>query len=263
MKIYLINIIIITLFANCNSVDSEHLIRYDFENPTEDIRLEKKLNEISGLSFVDSNSIASINDEKGKIYLIDLISFAQNKIIEFKDNGDFEGIQKVGENYYVLESNGNLYEVKPNGNFEKYDLFEKGFEFEGLCISPHNGSLLLACKRHNVKKKDDHVWIYEFDLISKKIKKETYLKLDKKKVKKTFRPSGLSFHPNGNLFIISGVSNSLIELSPKFEIVNQVQLPEFKYPQVEGICFDSDGGMYLSSERDYLEKGKLYYLKQL
>lgn len=262
MKVFIINIFLLLLFSDCNPSQGENGLNYDFENPTEDIKLEKKLNEISGLTFVNTNSLACINDEKGKIYQIDLYSFEQSKIIDFKDKGDFEGIIHASGKYYVLESNGDLYQVKHNGESKRFDLFKKGYEFEGLTITPDQKKLLLACKKHKSKEKDKTIWIYSFDIESKELDEKPFLKLRKDEIKENFRPSGLAFHPNGNLFIISGVSNIIVELNSELKPINQAQLPEFKYPQVEGICFDKNGGMYISSEKDYLERGKLYFLKQ-
>lgn len=263
MKLALINTIFIVLFCFCDSEIEEHNFNYNFENPDIEIRLEKKLDEISGLTFVNENTLACVNDEKGNIYWIDLVSKNQFKYIDFKDEGDFEGIQIVGENYYVLKSNGDLYLVEPNSKSTKYNLFEKGYEFEGLTLHEKRNSLLIACKIHDSNEKDEFLWIFEFDLESKRIKDSPYLKINKKVIHKNFRPSGIAIHPNGNLFIISGVSNRIAEFTTELELLNLVKLPEFKFPQIEGICFGKNGTLFLSSEKDYLEKGKVYSFKEI
>jgi uncharacterized protein YjiK len=262
MKVILFNLFFLLIFA-CNTGVTKHNIKYDFENPNKDIRLDDKLNEVSGLCLIDSNTIACVNDEKGKIYTINLKTFKQDKLLEFKNGGDFEGIVKVKKSFYVLKSDGSLYKVKSNGEFKKYELFDKGFEFEGLTVSIDEQYLLIACKKHKSKKKDDFIWVFKFSLGTKKLMNAPYLKLKKDGIRENFKPSGLAFHPNGNLFILSGVSKTIIEFDKNLVIINQVQLPSFKYPQAEGICFDKLGSMYLSSEKNFLEKGKLYQLKEL
>lgn len=263
MKLVLINTLFIVLFCFCDSEIEQHNFNYDFSKPEMEIRLEKKLDEISGLTFVNENTIACINDEKGNIYWIDLASENQFKYIDFKDEGDFEGIQKVGENYYVLKSNGDLYLVESNSKSTKFNLFEKGYEFEGLTFHEKRNSLLIACKIQDSDEKDDFLWVFEFDLESKRIIKSPYLKIEKSIIHKNFRPSGIAMHPNGNLFIISGVSNRIAEFTKDLELLNVVKLPEFQFPQIEGICFSNNGTLYLSSERDFFDNGKLYSFKEI
>ena len=67
MKLVLINTLFIVLFCFCDSEIEQHNFNYDFSKPEMEIRLEKKLDEISGLTFVNENTIACINDEKGNI----------------------------------------------------------------------------------------------------------------------------------------------------------------------------------------------------
>ena len=127
MKFLIINFLILMSFSNCNSVKHKHHFNYDFENPSIDISLTKSLKEISGLTFLNENSIACINDEKGIIFNIDLTTQKQTKIIEFKTEGDYEGIQKVNNSFFILKSNGDLYEVDSKGEFVVYSLFKMGF----------------------------------------------------------------------------------------------------------------------------------------
>ena len=44
---------------------------YTFETPNTSVKLESTLKEISGLTFIDADRLAVVQDEKGKIYQID------------------------------------------------------------------------------------------------------------------------------------------------------------------------------------------------
>ena len=107
MRYTLLSSLIIFL-SSCIYYD--HAFSYDFENPEEIIKLEKQLKEISGLHYKDSNTLYGIQDEIGQVFEIDLKSGKATKIVSFKETGDFEGLSKKGESFYVLKSNGDIYD---------------------------------------------------------------------------------------------------------------------------------------------------------
>ena len=66
---------------------------------------------------------------------------------------------------------------------------------------------------------------------------------------KDFAPSGLAIEPTtGNLFILSSQGHLLLVVNPEGEIKTIQFLDRFQYRQPEGICFDANGTLYLSSE---------------
>ena len=54
----------------------------------------------------------------------------------------------------------------------------------------------------------------------------------------------------------------LIVLSSEGKILEMVKLDKNRFPQPEGICFDADGTLYLSSEAKDDPKGKVFVFKQ-
>ena len=128
MKHFKILILCVTLFYACEpkkknqeqqndaSVQTINL-PYNFESPSEKYDLPDKLKEISGLSYYKENQLICVNDEQGKIFIYDI---NQQKIIDkipFGKDGDYEGVEVVGDEVFVLKSDGKL----------------KGFKI-GLCV---------------------------------------------------------------------------------------------------------------------------------
>ena len=131
-----------------------------------------------------------------------------------------------------------------------------------MCYLKKNNSLLLACKQHKKASKNEFIWIFEYDLNDKKLKESPFLKINKKHVGKGFKPSGIDVHPDGNVFVTSGVSSQIIKVNPTTKEVFAIQLPKNKFPQVEGICFNKEGDMFLASEKAFLLNAKIYKSKK-
>ena len=77
---------------------------------------EKKLNEISGIHYLKENTFAAIADEVATIFTVDFLSGDIVSELEFGKNGDYEDITMDSEFYYVLESNGAIYQVPKSGD---------------------------------------------------------------------------------------------------------------------------------------------------
>lgn len=254
--------LLLLVFLACTYYD--HGFLYDFEKPFSIAKLGRELEEISGLHFKDQNSLYAIQDEEGKIFEIDLRTGDSKVILDFKEKGDYEGLSKKGEFFYVLKSNGSIYRVGSNGKFKKYPFLKKGkgYDFEGLCLDKEGKNLLVACKQHANKDKNDHIWIYEFSLKRMEYKKNEYLKIPKKEVHKKFKPSGIAVDSNGTLYITAANSFTLASFDKEGKLLNKAQLPFLNYPQVEGICFSPDGLLYLSSEKGDQLQGKVLTIKK-
>jgi len=242
---------------------------YDLANPDLKIKLHYDLREISGLSYFDKNKLACIQDESGKLFIIDII---ENKIfrkIKFEKSGDYEGLEIVDQKVYVLKSNGKLYKFdltsKDEAKSNEYDtpLTIKN-DVEGLGFDHINGELLLACKGSpdlkdtNFKGKA----IYSFNLNN-----ETFNKLPKFLIKKKdiesfsnksgqklrkkidFYPSGIAQHPiNSNIYIISHIGKLLVVINPAGQIIETYPLNPKIFKQPEGICFSPNGDLFIANE---------------
>ena len=96
--------------------------------------------------------LACIQDEDGIIFIYDLNKEAVVREIEFEDAGDYEGIEIVGNDIWILKSKGDLYRVKnwlddQKRSVKKYETeLSKKNDCEGFGLDPADSTILIACK---------------------------------------------------------------------------------------------------------------------
>lgn len=236
---------------------------YHFETPSEKYILPDKLREISGLSFYKDNQLICVNDEQGKIFVYD---FAQKKIIDkipFAKDGDYEGVEVVGDEVFVLKSNGKLKGFKIGLPFEReIDCTNPDvIEYEGLGYDPKTKNLLLAAKER-VKDKDDKKMIYAYNFETKTLFKNIAIpeeQVTDEANGKDFRPSGVAVHPlTGQTFIIASDGKKLLVLAKDGHKEALFSLNPSTFKQPEGICFAPNGDLFIASEG---KEGEGYILK--
>lgn len=243
------------------------------ENTTEWI-LPDKLKEISANVFRDNDHMACIQDKEGKIYMYNLQSKSIDGEIEFAGDGDYEGLAKVKDTWYVLRSDGFLFEVQEQKDgkpvVKTYDLpFNAANDMESLCYDSANNRLLVGVKEKDLTEKD-RKGVYAFDLTTKKMSTGAVLYLKssvkgedkddedndnkgkgkkKKKDKSEIKPSGIAIEPkSGELYILDGPSSRLFTADAKGNLTSKIQLDKQTFPQPEGLCFNPAGDLYISSE---------------
>lgn len=230
-------------------------LQYDFENPTQKISLPNSLQEISGLSFYKNNQLACINDEQGKVFIFDFTKKEISEVIPFGKKGDYEGIEIIENEVFVLKSDGIINSFKIGEPFEReIDCSDPDvLEYEGLSYDPTTGNLLLAAKQR-AKDVDNKKMIYAYDFKRKVLFKSIAIpeeKLVGKDGKKSFRPSGIAVHPiTQQIFIIASQGKKLLILSKDGAIDALVDLNPSLYKQPEGICFTPNGNLFIASEGD-------------
>lgn len=259
--------------ANCRqpaatASTSTEKLPYNLEEPALVISLiNEELKEISGLSPTDVPGVyCAIADERGEIFFIDA---EKNGVVSrrvlFRDKGDFEGVEMVGNTVYALKSNGAIFAVEnwKNEGSLKMEEYRTGLspenDFEGLCYDPKRHSLLLAAKGN--PENDAMRNIYAFNLKTKQIEPNPVYSLNPRDVNTLiaygsdekqhfFSPSGIAIHPKTKeLYIISTALKRLVVLNPENGAIRTAaRLDKGILPQPEGIAFDAQGNLYLSSE---------------
>ena len=150
-----------------------------------------------------------------------------------------------------MRSDGTIFKVGKKKKSKEYKFKnDKNFDFEGLCLDQANDRLLVACKEHGDKDKQDYFFIYSFSLESKEYDKKPAFKIKRDEVHPNFKPSAISLHPNGNIYVLSSFSKTLLILSPEGSILNKVQLSENIFHQPEGIVFNASGDLFISNEKN-------------
>lgn len=266
---------------------------YDFESPTRAIPLPPVLDEVSGLALSpDGNTLYAIADEEGILYELDPLTGDVLKEIPFWKEGDYEGIEQVGEVLYVVKSSGTIYAIHQLGTEEqeviKYnDFLDKENDVEGLGYCPVTGQLLLACKAQPGEGLDNkrNKAIYGFDInegrlisqprvIMQRDSVESYLKrctpgVGYKKICKIFNSEEETFKLNtaalavhslsGNFYLTSSKGQLLGAISPTGQVLFLTKLPKDLHPQPEGLAFDAAGNLFIANESRDEQPAMLYY----
>ncbi len=267
--------------ARSITVEESYRFLYDLRTPAETFKMPLILEEISGLAITqDEQHLVAIQDENGLVFYIDRQSGEIAKQFEFWKDGDYEGVEMVGDTVYVARSNGTLYEIvrggEPDQSVERYKLaIDRENDVEGLAYDRANRRLLLACKgaAGEGEAYQGMKGVYAFDLDSKTLSEAPVILIsldavnqyltDSPEIRKLdklveffdaedeigFSPSAIAIHPlTGNIYITSSVGKMLIVLNDQGKILHIEKLSKKMHPQPEGLCFDQQGNLYISNE---------------
>ncbi len=256
---------------------------YSLEQPEVIWQMPAELREISALSCLGDSIIVTLQDEDANIYLISSSSGKLLNVYNFGKKGDFESIEVVDSTVWAMKSNGVLFRVeqfrKANPVVTKFSTpLSSANNVEGLAYDSGTNSLLIACKgKPGFKKGEEYEGfraIYSFGLDnltfdptpkylidlsvierfrSQGTIREFYIRMTKKigllSDALFFEPSGIAVNPQNNyLYVISGTAKLLLVLNREGNIVDIQKLDPELFKQPEGICFSTDGILYISNE---------------
>lgn len=265
--------------------DENYFFPYKLHDATHRWELPAKLEEISGLSYSGENKLACVQDEKGNIYIFNSSTGEVERKIDFGDDGDYEGIEVIGRDAWVMNSKGTLFFVQDYLNedilsVEKYNTeFTGKNDTEGLGYDPVSGHLLIACKGHPFVDEEhgkEFKAVYFFDTGTKKLDLKPFLLIEMDSIKYyknyntmtrlgvellayiddskgdlSFQPSAIAVHPlSGNIYVLAAVGNLLIVYSREGKMLFMAKLRSKYHIQPEGICFSPDGTLYIANEGD-------------
>jgi hypothetical protein len=281
----LLPLLLVAFFISCRQAESKKVKSAEVDKVTLEPKggklfpLPKELMEISGISFVTENVLVAIQDEEGVLYFYDLTKEEIVNKYDFWKGKDYEDLAVVGEDLWIVNSSGALYELH---NFKKgpskptvhKTVLKEENNIEGLTYDKKNNRLLLAVKDISLDGNEDKKDIYAFDLKTKTLNQqavysiklseiETFFKGDKveefsKKIlkaignqnlNKIFRTSALGFHPStGELYVLSSLNNIIAVLNIEGSITKILELDGKEFIQPEGLAFTSDGRLFISNE---------------
>ncbi len=258
---------------------------YNLDNPVKKIYLPSILEEVSGQALINDEIIIFIQDEEGDLFFYDLKEERLLKRVDFGKDADYEDVAIVGDEVYVLRSNGLLFRLR---NYEdENEIKTKEIETrlskknncEGLAYDPVENRLLIALKGDpevdDDQGFDGYKAIYEYDFEKEKVKKKPAYLIELKKIKDLenatlyekwshriaetfeesgdirFQPSAIAIHPiTDQIYILASVGKALAVMERSGELVSIQQLDKWRFVQPEGIAFGADGTLYISSEGD-------------
>ncbi len=277
-------LILINLFYSCGNESIKHseIKGYNLSSPNKTLVLPDILNEVSGLTVIDSSTIGCVQDENGILFIYDITHNKIKSQYSFNIDGDYEGIALVGKTMYVLRSDGTLFEISDyeskNYKLQKYVTGIPANNNEGLCHDADHNRLLIACKSKLGKGPElkDKRAIYSFDLSRKKLIEEPVfyfdvatikqyaveknLELPERSKKKGVEPvikfftSAIAIHPiSKKLYLLSAADHMLFifDMNGKLEHLEQLEPKMFNKP--EGISFLDDGDMLITNEAQNLK----------
>ncbi|RYY95882.1 MAG: hypothetical protein EOO11_14865 [Chitinophagaceae bacterium] len=223
-----------------------------------------ELKEVSANVWAGNGLMGLVEDNHGIIYLYNLASRSVERRIEFSANGDYEGLTLVGSTWYVLRSDGTVFEVTERGNDKPEVKSYKGPfgdapDCESLTYDAANKRLLVGVKERDP---NDPVrkGVYTFNLSNKTFGAAAYYiaagaegteiadKGKKKKRGTDLRPSDIALAPNGGLYVLNGPEAELLLTDESGNVERVIALDKSIFPQPEGICFSPSGDLYISSE---------------
>ena len=101
--------LIISISININ----HKKIPFNVDKPEIKVELSKELKEISGLTWYNGQ-LGAVQDESGRLYLLDSKTGAIEEKVKFSLPGDFEGVEVVGNTFYAITSSGTLFSFQMN-----------------------------------------------------------------------------------------------------------------------------------------------------
>jgi len=242
---------------------------YDLSNPKNKYFMGFELEEISGISWYRNRQLGCIQDEEGKIFFYDLKKEKVVRRIKFHKSGDYEGVEIIDEEAFVIRSDGQLFKFsigkEDKKDSQKIDTrLDRENDVEGLGYDPNTNSLIIACKGSGSIKgnKVKGRAVYSFDPKTQRLGIPHLFAVSKKDMEKFVKdakwedksglkisPSGIAVHPKeGRYYIISSSGKFLLILNRQYGIDELIRLHPKVFRQPEGICFAPNGDMFISSE---------------
>jgi hypothetical protein len=235
---------------------------YDITRP-QTIQLGTKLDEISGICWINDSLMLANNDESGRIFAINLANLndLEYRNVKFGEKGDYEDIVKVDSAIYLLLATGKIVKVT---DFQNSDIVQSTVvaelpgienEFESIYYDKEANSLVMICKDCH-KEKNKFRSAYRFDLAKNQLIDSPYYQIQMDQIRKIldknevdFRPSAAAFNPvDQKIYILSSIGKLMVVINKKGKVEQAFGISGIMFPQPEGITFADNGDMYISNE---------------
>jgi uncharacterized protein YjiK len=240
--------------------------------------LPRELREVSGICAIDDRTLACIQDEAGALFFIDLAGQRLPRVSVFAKPADYEGLAQVGDDYWVLRSDGLLLRLQPKGAqmvvASTHRLPEVHREWEGLCFDADRKVLLAMPKDAGSKQRGDRDlrFIYAIDPTTGVVQQNPVIVLDCKILVDQAEARGielptrttqrgrtrsdlrlacseiLAVPGTDHLLVLSAVDRTLLEVDRTGRLLGAWLLDAKELPQPEGMTFLPDGRLLVSSE---------------
>ena len=245
---------------------------YDFTK-AEKFNMPESLLEISGIAFnaYDPETIYAIQDEEGRLFSLKW-GIKKATSIKFGPRGDYEDLAILNNQVYVLKSSGDIYSFPldmelgdVSDSTAQWDDFLPKAEYESLYADEAAHVLYVLTKSGGKKKKNTLGYKINVDKTTKQLGTITEFSVDQDaieamgyKLKSGLKVSALSQHPKSKeWYILSSAEKLLVVAKPDWQIKMVYDLDASTFNQPEGIAFDKDLNLYISSEGDEITNGNI------
>ncbi|MEL6617065.1 MAG: SdiA-regulated domain-containing protein, partial [Bacteroidota bacterium] len=155
-------------------------VPYALAEPDARYRLAPRLREISGLTLLANGNLAAVQDEDGDLFELDPASGGIVAERPFYNRGDYEGVERVDDVIWVVESDGDLYRIAGEGEADKLETgLKRANDVEGLAYDARGQRLLLACKESPGPGQGRVRAIYAYDLATGQLSDAPVYTLDR------------------------------------------------------------------------------------
>lgn len=223
------------------------------------LKLPAALREISGLAETANGTLLAVADEQALIFEIDLIAATAQPWLAIGEPplaGDFEGIEQVAEQVWLVDSDGVLLWSDGQEFAQAATGLGDECEIEGLALDPQSEHLMLLCKQVRGKRlAKDQLYLRAVSVASASRQPDADLVFDLTpalaalSVKK-LQPSGVTFDPEGaRIIVVAARQKALLVYSRQGALLQARTLPAVgKHRQAEGIALLRDGRLAIADE---------------
>ncbi len=242
------------------------------------VDLPAELHEVSGLTEIDANTVACLQDEAATLYLVNIVDGQVRARHSFGPPGDMEGLTRVGHDLFALRSDGLVYRIAQRGDqyvsVDSFNLMLVHRNIEGLGYDPMDDRVLVAPKDNLKGGPDlrDKREVFAFDPTTYALQHQPALSFSVNQILRSakaqgvaipmrttdngkqvpmikFRMSSIAVQPGtGHYFILSAVDQTLLVLDRNGGYVALYLLDQALLPKPEGITFLPEGDMLISTE---------------
>jgi hypothetical protein len=242
------------------------------------LELPAVLREVSAITLAADGRVACMQDEFGAIHLIDLAGRQAPVATPFGGRGDYEGLARVGADYWVLRSDGHVARITTDASgwriAESVRLPAGEQEWEGLCHDAAGNRLLAMTKTGAGQGKDarDVRSVWAIDLLTRTVAIEPVLQLrrsaiveqaDAQRIELPTRvtPKGeeridlelvcneiLVVPATGEWLVLLAQDHLLLRIDASGRLLAAKALDPELLPQAEGMTFLADGRLLIASE---------------
>ena len=240
------------------------LDKFDFrEKSATHVKLPRALQEISGLAVTSDGRVFAHGDERAIVVQIDACAAKTVKSFALGAppvRGDFEGIAIVGERFFLITSNGQLYEFRegPDASAVPFSVRDTGFgkvcEIEGLAYDPGDRVLLMGCKQPLRREERPAINVLRWSLDRSAAAEPPSLTIPlgdvgKKVERKAFHTSAIERDArSGHYLLVAGPERVIAEVTAKGSFVAAHELRRALHPQPEGLTLLGDSVLVIGDE---------------